>query len=74
MIPTFAVERAQEIIYYISQLHNENRIPQVPVYLDSPMAVDVTSVPTLFDDRRIRALGWAPEHSLRDALEDALAS
>ncbi|MCA9218581.1 MAG: MBL fold metallo-hydrolase, partial [Planctomycetales bacterium] len=44
IIPTFAVERAQEIIYYIGELRNDKRIPNVPVYLDSPMAVDVTKV------------------------------
>ena len=44
VIPTFAVERAQEIIYYIGQLRNDNRIPKVPIFLDSPMAVDVTKV------------------------------
>lgn len=44
VIPTFAVERAQEIIYYIGELRNQNRIPKVPVFLDSPMAVDVTKI------------------------------
>ena len=44
IIPTFAVERAQELMYHISRLVHENRIPDIPVYLDSPMAVDVTEV------------------------------
>ena len=44
IIPTFAVERAQELMYYISRLVHENRIPDIPVYLDSPMAVDVTKI------------------------------
>ena len=44
VIPTFAVERAQEIMYYISRLVRANRIPRMKVYLDSPMAVDVTEV------------------------------
>ena len=44
IIPTFPVERAQELIYYISRLVHENRIPDIPVYLDSPMAVDVTKI------------------------------
>jgi metallo-beta-lactamase family protein len=44
VIPTFAVERAQELMYYISQLVSEKRIPQVPIYLDSPMASNVTTV------------------------------
>ena len=44
VIPTFAVERAQELMYYISRLVRDSRIPDVQVYLDSPMAVDVTEV------------------------------
>jgi metallo-beta-lactamase family protein len=44
VIPTFAVERAQELMYYISRLVRTDRIPDVPVFLNSPMAVDVTDV------------------------------
>lgn len=44
IIPTFAVERAQELAYHIGGLVRAGRIPQMPVYLDSPMAVDVTEV------------------------------
>lgn len=46
VIPTFAVERAQELMYYLSQLVHDNRIPDIPIFLDSPMAVDVTAVYT----------------------------
>ncbi|MGQ9836357.1 MAG: MBL fold metallo-hydrolase [Thermoanaerobaculaceae bacterium] len=35
-IPTFAVERAQEILFHIFQ--NQNRLPKAPIFLDSPMA------------------------------------
>ncbi len=42
LIPAFAVGRAQSILYYLAQLKKENRIPNIPVYLDSPMAVDAT--------------------------------
>ncbi len=44
VIPTFAVERAQELTYHISGLVHDNRIPDVKVFLDSPMAVDVTNI------------------------------
>lgn len=44
VIPTFAVERAQELTYHISRLIHHKKIPVLPVYLDSPMAVDVTKV------------------------------
>ncbi|MBI1373687.1 MAG: MBL fold metallo-hydrolase [Phycisphaera sp.] len=42
VIPTFAIERAQELMYHLGNLHNEKRIPNIPVFLDSPMAVSVT--------------------------------
>lgn len=44
VIPTFAIERAQELMFHLSQLVREKRIPQLPVFLDSPMAVSVTNV------------------------------
>ena len=44
VIPTFAIERAQELMYYISELVFANRIPDIPIFLDSPMAADVTAV------------------------------
>lgn len=44
LIPAFAVGRAQAIVYLISQLKDEKKIPDIPVYLDSPMARDVTQL------------------------------
>lgn len=44
VIPTFAVERAQELMYHVSRLVHFKKIPEIPVYLDSPMAVNVTKV------------------------------
>jgi len=44
IIPTFAVERAQELVYYIGLLAKADRIPDIGVYLDSPMATRVTKV------------------------------
>lgn len=44
LIPTFAVERAQELMYYIGRLAHADKIPDVKVFLDSPMAVDVTDI------------------------------
>ncbi|MFA7237435.1 MAG: MBL fold metallo-hydrolase, partial [Phycisphaeraceae bacterium] len=38
VIPTFAIERAQELMYMLSELIEENRIPHLLVFLDSPMA------------------------------------
>lgn len=39
VIPAFAVGRVEEILYWIDRLEEEKRIPEVPVYVDSPMAV-----------------------------------
>ena len=44
VIPAFAVGRAQSLIYYIHALKKAGRIPDVPVFLDSPMAIDVTKL------------------------------
>lgn len=44
VIPAFAIERTQEIIYLLHQLAREERIPDVPIYVDSPMAVSATGI------------------------------
>lgn len=44
MIPAFALERTQEILYFINELFAEGRIPRVPVFLDSPLAIKLTTV------------------------------
>ncbi len=53
LIPSFAVERSQEVLYYLNELLIENRIPHLVVFMDSPMAINVTKVfenhPELFD-------------------------
>ncbi len=42
LIPAFAVGRAQELLYFLHKLMSENKIPNVPVYIDSPMAISAT--------------------------------
>lgn len=44
LIPSFALERAQELIYHLAQLISSGRIPEIPVYVDSPMASAVSRV------------------------------
>lgn len=50
LIPAFAVGRTQTILYCIYQLKQKNMIPNVPVYLDSPMAISVTELFCDFKD------------------------
>lgn len=44
MIPSFALERTQDLLYHLNELFAEGRIPRVPVFLDSPLAIRLTSV------------------------------
>ena len=44
VVPTFAVGRAQELLYYLHVLKATRRISDVPIYLNSPMAVDATRI------------------------------
>ena len=44
VVPAFAVGRAQEVLYAIYRLKARGAIPKVPVYLNSPMAIDMTEV------------------------------
>jgi metallo-beta-lactamase family protein len=44
VIPAFAVDRTQTLLYIIRKLETANRIPHLPVYMDSPMAISVTDI------------------------------
>jgi metallo-beta-lactamase family protein len=54
IIPAFAVGRTQQIVLMLHQLTDEKRIPSVPMFVDSPLAVDITKAfrahPECFDD------------------------
>jgi metallo-beta-lactamase family protein len=53
IVPSFALERAQELLYYLNELRYESRIPQLTVFVDSPMTNSITEVfkshPELYD-------------------------
>ncbi len=42
IIPAFAVDRTQELVYALDQLENEGRLPKIQVYVDSPLSVKAT--------------------------------
>lgn len=50
LIPSFSVGRTQEIVYVLNKLYNEGRLPQIPVYVDSPLSVNATHVFRLYTD------------------------
>lgn len=66
VVPSFALERAQEVIYALKQLDEQGRLPEVPVYVDSPLTVKLTDVfrihPECFDQqtREILTTGDSP--------------
>jgi len=54
IVPSFALERSQEMLFYVNALLLENAIPHILVFLDSPMATSITRVfenhPELYDE------------------------
>ena len=44
LIPAFAVERTQEILYVLGEFHRQGRLPNIPVFLDSPLAIKATEI------------------------------
>jgi metallo-beta-lactamase family protein len=55
LVPAFALGRVQELVYSLHQLWRARKIPEIPIYVDSPLAVEVTTVfrlhPEVFDQR-----------------------
>lgn len=44
IIPAFAVERTQQLIYALHRLREEDAVPEIPIYVDSPLAVSATEI------------------------------
>jgi metallo-beta-lactamase family protein len=68
VIPTFAIERAQDLMFHLSRLVRAKAIPALPVYLDSPMAREVTQAferHVEFLDEEARKLFASEEHPFR---------
>ena len=79
LIPAFAVGRAQEVIYDLHALSLSGEIPAIPIYIDSPLAIEVTAIfethPEIFDhtedfvQRVQRLFRFQQAHYTREARE-----
>jgi metallo-beta-lactamase family protein len=53
IVPAFSVERTQEVVYFLNQLWRERKIPDLPVFVDSPLSTNATAIfrmhPECFD-------------------------
>lgn len=63
MIPAFALERTQELLFELNELVEDGRIPRAPIFIDSPLAIKLTVVyqkyshdPTYFNEEAIRLI------------------
>lgn len=66
LVPAFAVDRTQELLWVLRSLEDAGRIPALPVFIDSPMAIDVTEIYARHPDdhdldmRRLTDAGASP--------------
>lgn len=60
MIPAFATERTQELLYEFNELMEHGRVPKVPVFIDSPLAIKITEIykrySSFYDEEALRLL------------------
>ncbi len=65
LIPAFSIGRTQTVVYFLHQLLSAGRLPEIPIYVDSPMAVRATEVfhahPECFDEPTLRLLTEHPD-------------
>ena len=65
IIPAFAVGRTQDLVYDMQRLVAENRIPDIPVYVDSPLATNVTEIfrlhPECYDEEILEYINTDPD-------------
>ena len=64
LIPAFAVGRAQQMIYLMSEIVAEGRMRAFPIHLDSPMAIDATRIYSQFPDAHVVSLNGIGGRSL----------
>jgi metallo-beta-lactamase family protein len=60
VIPAFSVGRTQEIVYEIQNLHERKELPDIPIFVDSPLSVNVTEIfkkhPECFDEETLKII------------------
>lgn len=63
LIPSFALERTQELLFEINELVENGRIPKTPIFVDSPLAIKLTAIyqrysedPKYFNDEAIKTI------------------
>jgi metallo-beta-lactamase family protein len=58
IVPAFAVGRSQQLVLLLHELSNEGRVPNIPMFLDSPLAVDITKIfrdhPECFNEETLK--------------------
>ncbi len=80
IVPAFSVERTQEVVYFLNQLWQEGQIPDLPVFVDSPLSTNATAIfrmhPECFDQETYRFMqehedpfGFDRLHYVRDVEE-----
>lgn len=57
LIPSFALERTQEIVFVLEKMIRRGQIPKIPIYVDSPMAVSITEI----FNRHLGGFSFSPE-------------
>ncbi|MBF0483747.1 MAG: MBL fold metallo-hydrolase [Candidatus Omnitrophica bacterium] len=65
LIPAFSIGRTQEIIYLLDKFANERKLPNIPIFVDSPLAVSATDIfmkhPECFDDELVQYMKKDPD-------------
>lgn len=75
VIPSFAVGRAQELLYYFWKLKQAGRLSSVPIFLDSPMAIDATTLMSKhMEDHKLKPDDAREAYKIARYTEDVEAS
>ena len=76
VIPSFAVGRTQEVLYLLSRLMRDNLIPNLPIYIDSPLAISATEIfsrhPECYDVEMRELTAPGPLHVPEDFTKTAM--